>query len=85
MDCLMERQMFDVRVCIDGNPGLGRTIRSYRYYTAAKRHAERDANDHHWGLVVHDTARGIVDWGNGWTSDRDCEANVDAPRYARKG
>lgn len=75
--------MFDVRICDNGNPGLGRVLATYRSYVAAKRRAERDAYDYHFGLVVHDTARRIVDWGNGWTSDTDCDVDVDPPYYVR--
>jgi hypothetical protein len=76
--------LFTVHVCADGNPGIGPALRSFRQYPAAKRYAERKANDYHYGTLIVDDVREIIDWGNGWTLAKDCEVEVPPPAYARR-
>ena len=75
---------FHVAVVAEGNPGIGRIIRSFGSYPAAKRYAEEHATDYRWGLVIVDDVRSIADWGTDFTSATDCEQSVAPPFYAHR-
>jgi hypothetical protein len=75
---------FTVHVCVDGNPGIGPELRSFKQYPAAKRFAERKADDYHYGTVIVDDELRLADWGDMWTWASDCGEEVEAPTYARR-
>lgn len=52
---------------IAGTSGLeGPLIATYATYPAAKRRAENESGDYHYGTVVYDSQTGRGDFGSGW-------------------
>jgi len=78
--------MFEVREIVDGNPGLGRKLRSFRSYPEAKRYSEKMGWKLCYGVAIVDTIRGIVDYGDDVFADaKDCRIVLDeVPFYARR-
>ena len=77
--------MYEVRIIVEGNPGIGDRRRSFSSYPKAVEYAQAHAWDHDCGVCIVDTKRGIVNWGDDtWTSSRDCTKLVSEPFYARR-
>ncbi|HOK32541.1 MAG TPA: hypothetical protein PKX69_10710 [Limnochordia bacterium] len=77
--------MFLVRVLTEGNPGLGRIVRKFDSYKKAKEYANDVGRLFDRGVVIYDSVRQIVDYGDDqWASARDCTKLVDEPFYARR-
>ena len=75
--------MFLVCKVDSSESGIGETIRRFKSYPRAKAYAEDVAYDFAYGVVILDTVRDLVDWGDGWTR-MDGAAPVDPPFYARR-
>lgn len=59
---------YQVREISGHDARKGALLAEYKTVTAAKRFADRNANDYYYGVVVVDSLRDKADWGDGWES-----------------